>query len=323
MNTANSLLSNDAPASDAGRLKLMVRMAELASVVERLTQRDGEHTTVVPGLTLLRLSEPCQPIHALHRPALCLIVQGAKQLLLADELYAYDASSYLVVSQHLPVMANVVQASVQAPYLCVRLDFDPVELAQRVHDWMPDTHGLAARREQNDNGRGLFVDNVQDALLDPVLRLIRLLETPRDIAALAPLLVQEIVYRLLTGGEGWRLAQLGQPDSHASRIGQAIAWLRVRYAEPLRVQDMARAAHMSTSSLHHHFKAVTAMSPLQYQKRLRLYEARRLLLAGFGDAATAAYRVGYQSPSQFSREYSRLFGAPPARDLRETREQNR
>jgi transcriptional regulator GlxA family with amidase domain len=160
-------------------------------------------------------------------------------------------------------------------------------------------------------------------LLDAVLRLVRLIDTPQDIAALAPLVVQEIVYRLMAGDEGWRLAQLGQDGSHARRVACAIAWLRERYAQPLSVAALAHAAHMSTSSLHHHFKAVTNMSPLQYQKRLRLYEARRLLVAGLADAATAGHRVGYESPSQFSREYSRLFGAPPVRDLRELRERHR
>ena len=155
-----------------------------------------------------------------------------------------------------------------------------------------------------------------------MLRLVRLAETPNDISALAPLVVQEIVYRLLASKTGWRLAQLGQEDTHVRRIALAIQMLRERFTEPLRLAELARVALMSTSSLHHHFKAVTAMSPLQYQKRLRLYEARKLLLAGATDAATAAHHVGYNSASQFSREYARLFGVPPARDLRAMREYN-
>jgi AraC-like DNA-binding protein len=309
-------LHTAATARSDDKLQLMLRLGELAGLVERFAQRDGEHATAVPGLTLLRLSAPCRPMHALHRPALCLIAQGAKQLLLADELYAYDATTYLVVAQDLPVMAQVVQASEQSPYLCVRLDLDPADLAQCVADWSPAA--VASER----SSRGLFVGGTQTALLDPLLRLVRLLEAPHDIAALAPLAVREIIYRLLAGPEGWRLAQLGLRGSQARRIAQAIAWLREHPAEPLRVEALARSVHMSASSLHHHFKAVTAMSPLQYQKRLRLYEARRLLLAGAVDAATAAFQVGYQSPSQFSREYSRLFGAPPARDLRGLRERS-
>ncbi|WP_041674970.1 AraC family transcriptional regulator [Ramlibacter tataouinensis] len=296
--------------------------AELAGAVQRVARHDGEHATAVAGLKLLRLSAPCAPVHAVHQPALCLIVQGAKQLMLADELYAYDASSYLVVAQDLPVMAQVVRASGQQPYLCVRLDFTAAELARCALEWSAAAAGAGAadRAAQEEGGRGLFVGAVDAALLDAVLRLVRLLETPRDIAALAPLVTREILYRLFAGPQGWRLAAMGHGASQASRIAHAIALLRERYADPLRIDDLARAAHMSGSSLHHHFKAVTAMSPLQYQKRLRLVEARRLMVGERLDAATAAYRVGYQSPSQFSREYARLFGAPPSRELRAWRE---
>ena len=156
-------------------------------------------------------------------------------------------------------------------------------------------------------------------MLDAVVRLVRLLATPEDIPTLAPLAVREILYRLLRGAEGWRLRQIAAADGHARRIARVIAWLKEHYAEPLRIDEFAREVHMSPSSLHHHFKAVTAMSPLQYQKQLRLQEARRLMLSEPLDAATAAFRVGYESPSQFSREYSRLFGAPPARDQRRLR----
>jgi AraC-like DNA-binding protein len=318
MSTANTyaLAFTVAPAlTDQAKLQLVWRQAELASMVQRHALQEGENVTCVPGLSLFRLSQPTsQPVHALHRPALCLIVQGAKHLMLADELYAYDASTYLVFTQDLPVMANVIQARDDAPYLCVALNFDPIELAQRALAWA----SVVPSKERS--GRGLFVGSPHISLLDAVLRLVGLIDTPQDIAALAPLVVQEIVYRLLANDEGWRLAQLGHEGSHARRVAQAIAWLRERYAQPLRVDDLAQAARMSNSSLHHHFKAVTNMSPLQYQKRLRLYEARRLMVAGLADAATAGYRVGYESPSQFSREYSRLFGAPPARDLREMRE---
>jgi AraC-like DNA-binding protein len=298
----------------ADPLPLLLRLAELAGAIERLAGRDGEHATLVPGLTLLRLSQPCAPVHAIHRPALCVIAQGAKHLQLADELYAYDASTYLAVVQDLPVMAQVVQANEQAPYLCLRLDFDAAELAQSVLQW--------ASAPPRDGSRGLFVGSIDTALLDPLLRLVRLLDAPDDIAALAPLITREVLYRLLTGAEGWRLGAFAHGGSQARRIALAIAWLREHFAEPLRIEDLARVAHMSASSLHRHFKAVTAMSPVQYQQRLRLVEARRLTLAQSLDAASAALRVGYQSPSQFSREYSRLFGAPPARDLRVWRERH-
>jgi len=270
----------------------------------------------VPGLALYRSGGSGPPAHALHRPAFCLIVQGSKRVMLADELYTYDASTYLVVTQPLPVMSQLAHVTIGAPYLSLRLEFDPVELAtcaQQVASAPP------ADAPPEPSGRGLFVGPVDAMLLDPVLRLVRMLDAPQDIPVLAPLAIREIAYRLLTAPEGWRLAQPLHGGSSAQRVGAAIAWLREHALEPFRLEELAARAHMSASSLHHHFKAVTAMSPLQYQKRLRLYEARRLLLAGELDAASAAYRVGYQSPSQFSREYARLFGAPPVRDLREWR----
>jgi AraC-like DNA-binding protein len=330
MTIANIKSHRGTQKSDSTALQLMLRVAELAAAVERCTGDDGEHVTAVAELTLLRLSAPCQPVHLLHRPALCLIVQGAKHMHLADELYAYDASTYLVIAQHLPVMAHVVEASMQTPYLCVRLDFNPVMLAQHTITRATSTASIKdgrSNRETASTGkhagaRGLFVGNPDLALIDAILRLIQLLETPHDVAVLAPLIMQEIIYRLLASENGWRLEELSQEDSRAHRIAQAIAWLRQHFATPLKIDDLARIAHMSTSSLHHHFKAVTAMSPLQYQKRIRLCEARTLLLSGIIDAASAGYRVGYDSPSQFSREYSRLFGAPPARDLRALRDRN-
>lgn len=299
------------------QVQLLLRQAELVQRLAALAPRDGEQATPVPGLSLWRLSAPSEPHHGLHKPAVCLIAQGAKRLYLADELYDYDASHHLVVSQNLPVMGQVLQATEEQPYLCVRLDIDPAALAEQAR------HLSAPPMDGRSSTRGVFVGHNSIELLDPVLRLLRLLESPQHLPALAPLALQEILYRLLSGPEGWRLAQTltGGGGGSAARIAQAINWLRERYAEPLSIAAMAEAAYMSPSSLHHHFKAVTAMSPLQYQKRLRLQEARCLLLGGGIDAAGAAHKVGYQSPSQFSREYSRMFGAPPARDLRTLKEQ--
>jgi AraC-like DNA-binding protein len=305
-------------AHSESQVQLLLRQAELVQRLAALTPRDGEQTTPVPGLSLWRLSAPSEPHHGLHKPAICVIAQGAKRLYLADELYDYDASHHLVVSQSLPVMGQVLQATEEQPYLCVRLDIDTVALAEQAR------HLSAPPMDGRSCTRGVFVGHNSVELLDPVLRLLRLMESPQHLPALAPLVLQEILYRLLSGPEGWRLAQTltgGAGGGSAARIAQAINWLRERYAEPLSIAAMAEAAHMSPSSLHHHFKAVTAMSPLQYQKRLRLQEARCLLLGGGIDAASAAHKVGYQSPSQFSREYSRMFGAPPARDLRELKEQ--
>jgi AraC-like DNA-binding protein len=249
-----------------------------------------------------------------HEPALGIIVQGSKRVMLADEIYIYDRSSVLIASVDLPVSAQVEEASPEKPYLGFKLDLDMREIASLLAQAQ-----LAPQGEQG-SSRGIFLAVASEPLLEPVLRLLRLLETPEDIPALAPLIERELLYRLLKSEQGWRVAQMSTVHSQAQRIGKAIGWLKKHYAEPLHIDSFAREASMSPSSLHHHFKAVTAMSPLQFQKQLRLQEARRLLLAEGVDAATAGHRVGYESASQFSREYSRLFGAPPARDLRRLRD---
>ncbi|WP_257452926.1 AraC family transcriptional regulator [Archangium lipolyticum] len=290
-------------------------LAELAASIQRFAPRDGVHPTAIERLSLIRASRPGdEPLHLVHQPAVCVIAQGSKRVMLGEEVYQYDASRYLVASVDLPVTAQVEQATPRAPYLCFRLDIDPGELADLVLQ-----AGLPAS-PQRSASRGMFLGQISPVLLEAVQRLVRLLDTPEDIPALAPLAVREILYRLLKSEQGWHLHQIATKESQTQRISKVIGWLKEHFAEPLRIEDVARQVHMSTSSLHHHFKAVTAMSPLQYQKRLRLQEARRLLLSEDVDAATAGFRVGYESPSQFSREYSRMFGAPPARDLRRLRE---
>lgn len=290
-------------------------LAELASRLERLTREDGVHATALERVGFVRISHPGECFYAIHQPALCILAQGAKRLMLADEVYEYEASHHLVVSVDLPITGQVTRATPQAPYLCFRLDLDPREVA----DLLLHAHLPAA--PQRDPVRGLFVEKTPSSLLDAVLRLVRLLDTPEDIPALAPLAMREIVYRTLKGEQGWKLNQIATSNSQAQRIARVLDLLKSNFAEPLSIEDVAREVHMSTSSLHHHFKAVTAMSPLQYQKQLRLQEARRLLLSEDVDVATAGFRVGYESPSQFSREYNRLFGAPPGRDLRRLRQQ--
>ena len=261
------------------------------------------------------MSQPSPEIlHAMHQPAVCVIAQGRKRVLLRDEVYAYDASRFLVFSVDLPISAHVIEATPQMPYLCFRLDLDPGEIATLLLKSSTPPRAAPATT------RGLFLSRTTAEMADAVVRLMRLLDAPDDAGALAPLAVQEILYRLLRSDEGVRLAQISRSDSHAHRVAKVIAWLKAHFAEPLRIEDLAREVHMSTSSLHHHFRAVTAMSPLQYQKQLRLQEARRLLLCEAADAANAGHRVGYESPSQFSREYSRLFGAPPSRDVQRLRQ---
>lgn len=283
--------------------------AELASLIERYTGRDGVHPTAIPCLFLYRSSTPSDPLCNVQEPAFGIIAQGSKQVTLGEDVFVYGRAHYIVVSVDLPVMGQVIEATPGAPYLGVRIDLDIKQLGTLIVE-----AGLRGSASQQ-TGRGLFVNRIGTPLLGAMLRLMRLLESPQDIPVLAPLILREIHYRLLLGDEGGRLRQMVLADSQSQRIVKAIAWLKRNYARPLRIEAVARELHMSPSSLHHHFKAVTAMSPLQYQKQLRLQEARRLMLSEMVDAATAGHRVGYESPSQFSREYSRLFGEPPVRDL--------
>ena len=316
------LTSKTSPAMahhDGETLRLVLRRAELAACLERFVPGDGMHPTPIPGLYLLRMSQAGELTHGQFEPALCVVAQGSKRVLMGDDVTVYDALHHLVVSQNVPVAGQVLDASPNAPYLCVRLDIDLADVASLVLG-MGRPVGVPAGAAKGPS-RGLYAAQTGEALLDAVLRLVHLLDTPDDIPTLAPLVVREIMYRLLCAEDGWRLAQIATPGSQGQHISRAIAWLRERYCEPLKVEDLARAVHMSVSSLHHHFKAVTAMSPLQYQKQLRLQEARRLLLmSDAADAAGVGHRVGYESASHFSRDYARLFGAPPARDIRRLRQ---
>jgi AraC-like DNA-binding protein len=224
-----------------------------------------------------------------------------------------DRSRYLAVAVDLPVVGNVFEASPEEPYLCLTLTVDPRELAALIVET-----GRQAPRDDHD-GRALYLSPLRAPLLDGLLRLVRLLDAPEDIPVLAPLVLREVNYRLLQGEQLGRLAQMAIGDGRLRRVSGAIAWIREHFAEPLQVEALASRVHMSQSALHHHFKAATAMSPIQYQKRLRLQEARRLLLSGAPSADSVAYQVGYASASQFSREYARLFGRPPRRDAERVR----
>ncbi len=221
-----------------------------------------------------------------------------------------------MVSVTLPIVGKVTETTPERPYLCLRLDIDPAQICRLIADVSPI--GVPASRNE---GRGLFLERTDVSLLDAVLRLLRLLETPEDIATLAPLALREIFYRLLRGEQGQRLHEIAMPDSQSHRVNRAIEWLNNHYAEPLSIDNLAQLINLSTSALHHRFKSVTAMSPLQYQKQLRLQEARRLLLTETSDVSSIGYKMGYESLSQFSREYSRLFGAPPSKDIARLRAQ--
>lgn len=283
--------------------------AELARLVEGFVSGDGMHPTAIDLLHLIRCEKPGEMTYGLHRPAMCIIVQGGKEVRLADELYCYDPLHYLVVSVTLPVAGCVIRASSDEPYICIRLDIDPSLIAGLVSECEPPVASTES------TGRGLYLDRIDAPLLDATLRLVRLLGEPKDIPVLAPLALREIFYRVLRGPQGRHLQDVALQGSQSHRVNRAIEWLNQNYVEPLRIDDLASRVNLSSSSLHHRFKALTAMSPLQYQKQLRLQEARRLLMAEGLEVSAAGYRVGYESPSQFSREYSRLFGASPVKDM--------
>lgn len=293
---------------DTGALGASLRL--LADHISRWTAKNSRLETNVPGLLLVKYEAPTEPMSGMYEPCICLVAQGAKRVLLGEEEYVYDANHYLISSVGLPVVANVVEASKEVPLLGLVLKLDLRVVAQLMVDSsLP--HPRARR-----SGRGLAVSEVCPPLLNAFQRLLDLLDHPEDIPILAPLVHKEILYRLLVGEQGPRLRQMASAGSHSNQIARAIDWLRDNYSQQLKVENLAKQLGMSPSTFHHHFRAVTAMSPLQYQKWMRLHEARRLMLTERQDAASAAIQVGYESPSQFSREYRRQFGAPPLRDIK-------
>lgn len=282
----------------------------LAEKVARWIQEGNRLDTAVPGLSLSRYEGPTEPTNYMHEPSICMALQGAKRVLLGEENYVYDAYNFLITSVDLPVVAQVLEATPEVPYLGLLLKIDLKEVSRMMVD---TSLPLPKLRKA---GRGMAVSKVDIKLLNAFHRLLDLLDAPEDIPALSPLIQHEILYRLLVGDQGNRLRQMAVAGSQSNQIGKAVRWIKDNYIKPLRVEDLADLAGMSTSTFHHHFRSLTAMSPLQYQKWMRLHESRRLMLTERLDAATAAFQVGYESPSQFSREYSRLFGAPPLRDIK-------
>ena len=288
----------------------------LAEIVERFTGRDGTHPTAIPSVTLYRRSHPTEPVYGVDRPAFCIVAQGSKDVMFGETMYRYDPDHYLVVSVDLPTIVKVVDASPRTPYLGLHIDIDPALVGEIIMESSLAVSGGQAFKP------GLFVSPFTSDLREAVLRLLRLLENPRDIRVLEPLIKREIIYRLLTDDKARILRQIAMTNSQAQSILRAIGWLKENYAQPLHIDEMARELHISPSSLHHVFKSITSISPLQYQKRLRLQEARRLMIGEGLDATNAGLRVGYGSPSQFSREYHRLYGVPPLSDIARLRKGN-
>lgn len=289
--------------------------SEMIRLIEQNHREDGVAATPIPRLHLIRFSRPTERIHGLSEPALCIAAQGRKRAMVGDRILEYDRTRFLVISVDVPVAGQIIEATPREPYLCFRLDLDRALLASLFIE-LGDSFRHDRAPEQ-----GVVLSPVTPELLDAGLRLLRLLETPADAAMLAPLVEREILYRLICSEQGARLWQIAHGESRLQQINRAIRRLQRDFEQPIAIAELAAEAGMSVSAFHQHFKTVTAMSPLQYQKQLRLQEARRLILSAAMDAASAGHRVGYDSASQFSREYSRLFGAPPMRDAARLRAQ--
>jgi AraC-like DNA-binding protein len=284
----------------------MAAMSELDEIRTLIRRHVGRAQTL-PGVSLRSATAATEFSKTLAEPLFGVVAQGAKRTILGDKVFEYGAGQFLVVSVDLPISGKVVRASPQKPYLSVGMTLKPATIAGLLLE-----AGSTAKAPGEPTG--LAVSDAPPELLDPILRLLRLLDRPQDIPVLAPLLEREILWRLLNGEQGWMVRQIGLADSSLSQIARAIRWIRAHFAENFRIEDPAGEANMSAATFYRHFRAVTAMSPLQYQKQIRLQHARARLMADHRDVAGIGFAVGYGSPSQFSREYSRMFGAPPGED---------
>ncbi len=281
----------------------------LARAIARFAQTDGDHTTAIPALTLHRRQAPTEPLHCIYSLGLGVVAQGDKQVLLGGESIAYGPGQSMLTTIDLPVISHVTRASSSEPFLGMMLTLNPRSILQLASE-------MDERRPRRQHAyRAISFEALDGTLLDPLVRLVTLLAEPALVPPLAPLIEQEIAVRLLTGPHGAQLRHLVTTGSPGQQIAKAVAWLKQNFAQPLKGAELADRAHMSPSTFRQHFRALTGVSPLQYQKQLRLQEARQLMLNENLDAGSAAVNVGYESASQFSREYSRLFGAPPQRDV--------
>ncbi|EGQ8483520.1 AraC family transcriptional regulator N-terminal domain-containing protein [Vibrio parahaemolyticus] len=287
---------------------------KLAKLIDRWTGDANQYDTPISGLRFSRWTTPTPPTGYTHNPSICLIAQGRKRVLLGEESFIYDANHFLISSVDLPIIANIIEASEEQPYLGLIMELDLTEISQLIID------SELAFTQSKEAQKGIAVGELSESLLGAFVRLAELLDEGQNIKILAPIIKREIFYRLLMSEQGTRLHQIVTAGSHSHQIAKAIDWLKNNFVKPLSVGDLASYTGMSKSSFYTHFRSMTSMTPLQFQKKLRLSEARRLMLTENLDAMAATFKVGYESPSQFSREYSRLFGAPPSKDIKSLRE---
>ncbi|WP_150271492.1 AraC family transcriptional regulator [Paenibacillus tepidiphilus] len=289
-------------------------LGQLVQLVRRHAPAAGTHPTAIPSLSLMHAVHLSEPLESVYKPSICVVAQGAKSAALAERTFRYDSSTYLLTSVELPVIGKIIEASPEMPFLGLKLSFEPDMILDMVQETAEAANSTA-------EACGISVHAVSPALLEAIVRLISLLDAPEDIPVLAPLAIREILYRVLQSDHGARLLQFARTGSYAYNIAQAVKQINREYNRPFAVRELARSVNMSVSSFHKHFKKITALSPLQYQKTVRLQEARRLMLTDSIQAADAAYRVGYESPTQFSREYARMYGRPPVQDVQALHQQ--
>ncbi|WP_440878698.1 AraC family transcriptional regulator N-terminal domain-containing protein [Vibrio natriegens] len=288
----------------------------LAEKIQKWTGDATQFDTEIPGLRLSRWTTPTPPTSYTHNPSICLIAQGKKRVFLGDDSFTYDANHFLISSVDLPITANIMEASEDEPYLGLIMELDLQEISQLIVD---SEFSFKTNKEAQ---KGIAVGELSGSLQDAFIRLMTLLDEPDNIKILAPIIKREIFYRLLMTEQGVRLSQIVTTGSHSHQIAKAIDWLKNNFVKPLSVGDLAAYSGMSKSAFYTHFRSMTSMTPLQFQKKLRLSEARRLMLTENLDAMATTFKVGYESPSQFSREYSRLFGLPPSKDIKALKEAN-
>jgi len=290
-------------------------LARLAGLIQAHAPYDGHFNLRLPGVEVIRASRTNKELmHGVARPALCVVAQGAKTVFLGHEAFEYDAAQMLVFSVDVPVSGQITKASPAEPFLCLKVELEPERIADLVLKVYPDGLPLSQKN------LAVYAAPSEPGIINAATRLVALMAQPEDADLLAPLAVEEILIRLLRGPIGGRVAQIGKEDSRLQRISQAVSWVRTNFDRPLDVERLAAMVHMSASTFHQHFKSVTAMSPLQFQKVMRLQEARRLMLSRMMDAGMACRQVGYLSASQFSREYGRFFGSAPMKDIARLRD---
>jgi len=289
----------------------------LIAMTERITNAEGRTQTIIPFLSIVRHSHQTPLIPSVLTPSFCLMLQGTKQLHLGQDILQYHAGDYLASVIDMPASAQIIGATKQFPYIGLRIDFTTQEIASVVME-----AEINVKPQEKKLNTGAFIGKSDADLLDACIRLLKLLDTPKEARFLSALIKREMIFNLLSGDSGHFFFQPVLFDQQADGVGKAIAWIKENYARSFTIEELAQSNNMSVSGLHHKFKAITTMGPLQYQKHLRLQEARRLMLSGSRDATTAALEVGYESPSQFSREYRRLFGLPPLQDIQAVRKRS-